>query len=45
MPVKILGALAVVVAGLAVVVALQPSDFRISRTATIAAPRRWSSRR
>ena len=38
MLVKILGALAVVVAGLAVVVALQPSDFRISRTATIAAP-------
>ena len=38
MPVKILGALAVVVAGLAVVVALQPSDFRVSRTATIAAP-------
>lgn len=38
MLVKILGALVVVVAGLAVVVALQPSDFRISRTATIAAP-------
>jgi uncharacterized protein YndB with AHSA1/START domain len=35
---KILGALAVVVAGLAVVIALQPSDFRVSRTATIAAP-------
>ena len=38
MLVKILGALVVVVAGLAVVVALQPSDFRVSRTATIAAP-------
>jgi polyketide cyclase/dehydrase/lipid transport protein len=35
---KILGALAVVVAGLAVVIALQPSDFRVSRTASIAAP-------
>lgn len=35
---KILVALAVVVAGLAVVIALQPSDFRVSRTATIAAP-------
>ena len=34
---KILVALAVVVAGLAVVIALQPSDFRVSRTATIAA--------
>jgi hypothetical protein len=38
MLVKILGALAVVVAGLAVVVALQPSDFRVSRTAIVAAP-------
>jgi hypothetical protein len=38
MLVKILIALAVVVAGLAVIIALQPSDFRISRTATIAAP-------
>lgn len=38
MLVKILVALAAIVAGLAVVVALQPSDFRISRTATIAAP-------
>ena len=35
---KILVALAVVVAGLAVVIALQPSDFRVSRTTTIAAP-------
>jgi hypothetical protein len=35
---KILGALAVVVAGLAAVIALQPSDFRVSRTTTIAAP-------
>jgi uncharacterized protein YndB with AHSA1/START domain len=38
MLVKILVALVVVVAGLAVVIALQPSDFRVSRTATIAAP-------
>jgi polyketide cyclase/dehydrase/lipid transport protein len=38
MLVKILIALAVVVAGLVVVIALQPADFRVSRTATIAAP-------
>lgn len=38
MLVKILIALAVVVAGLVVVIALQPTDFRVSRTATIAAP-------
>ena len=35
MLVKILGALVVVVAGLAVVVALQPSDFRVSRIAPV----------
>jgi hypothetical protein len=38
MLVKILIALAVLVAGLVVVIALQPADFRVSRTATIAAP-------
>jgi hypothetical protein len=38
MLVKILIALAVVVAGLVVVIALQPADFRVSRTATVAAP-------
>jgi hypothetical protein len=38
MLVKILIALAVVVAGLVAVVALQPGDFRVSRSATIAAP-------
>jgi hypothetical protein len=38
MLVKILIALAVVVAGLVVVIALQPADFRVSRSATIAAP-------
>ncbi len=38
MLVKILIALAVVVAGLVVVIALQPADFRVSRRATIAAP-------
>ena len=35
---KILIALAIVVVGLAVVIALQPSTFRVTRTATIAAP-------
>ena len=35
---KILIAVAVIVIGLAVVVALQPASFRVTRTATIAAP-------
>jgi Polyketide cyclase / dehydrase and lipid transport len=38
MLVKILIAFAVVVAGLVVVIALQPAEFRVSRRATIAAP-------
>ena len=38
MPAKIAIAVAVVVVGLVVVVALQPKDYRVSRSATIAAP-------
>ena len=35
---KILIALAVLIVGFIVVVALQPSDFRVERSATVAAP-------
>jgi len=35
---KIFGALAVIVVGLAAIVALQPSDYRVTRSTTIAAP-------
>ena len=36
---KILVALAVIVAVFAAIVAMQPSEFRVARTATISAPR------
>jgi len=35
---KVLVALVVVVVGLAIVIAMQPSEFRVSRTASVAAP-------
>ena len=45
MVLKILVALAVIVVVLVVVVATRPSEFRVQRTATMSAPRRWYSAR